>query len=94
MRGKHRGRGLFEAPDILDVFKTGSEPAEASGAAPDDSPQQAASRTATREKQSAEAIRLRRQGRTLNDIGTTLGMSTSWAQLVTKGVKRGEADVP
>lgn len=94
VRGKHRGRGLFEAPDILDVFTTGAEPAETSGAAPDDSPPQAASRTATREKKSAEAIRLRRQGRTLHEIGTTLGMSTSWAQLVTKGVKRGEADVP
>ena len=94
VRGKHRGRGLFEAPDILDVFHAGGGRGETPGAALEESSRQKISGTATREKRSAEAIRLRRQGRTLQEIGRMLGMSTSWAHIVTKGVKRGEADVP
>ena len=89
VRGKHRGRGLYEAPDILDVFKTGEEPSGWHGPRQDDLPQLQEIKVPTRNEKAAEAIRLRRQGRTLKEIGNALGMSTSWAQTVTKGVKRG-----
>ena len=89
VRGKQRGRDLFEAPDILDVFKTGTEQAETLDLAIDELPHQWANRIAARDEKVAEAIRLRRQGRTLQEIGNALGMSTSWAQIATKGVKRG-----
>lgn len=89
VRGKQRGRDLFEAPDILDVFKVETEQAETPGLVPDDLTPQALDRIALREEKGAEAIRLRRQGRTLKEIGNALGMSTSWAQIATQGVKRG-----
>lgn len=89
VRGKHRGRDLFEALDILDVFKTGAESAETPGLRSDDLAQTQTSRAASKEETAAEAIRLRQQGRTLQEIANALGMSTSWAQLTTKGVRRG-----
>ena len=94
VRGKHRGRDLFEAPDILDVFKTGTETAETPGFAPDDIDPQTTSGVASKDEQVAEAIRLRQQGQTLQEIGKALGMSTSWAQFATKGVKRGNSTTP
>lgn len=90
VRGKHRGRDLFEAPDILDMFKAGAESAETPGLGPDDLAQPPTSKASSKEEKAAEAIRLRQQGRTLQEIANALGMSTSWAQLTTKGVKRGE----
>ena len=90
VRGKHRGRDLFEAPDILDVFKARNAQGEAPGMALDVSGQQQTGKAMTKQKKTAEAIRLRRKGRTLKEIGEELGMSTSWAQVVTKGVERGE----
>ena len=89
VRGKQRGRDLFEAPDMLDVFKTGDEQTETPSVVPDDLTQQIADRVSSKEEKVAEAIRLRRQGRTLEEIGNALGMSTSWAQIATQGVKRG-----
>ena len=90
VRGKHRGRDLYEAGDILDVFKVEATAVESSDPTPDDPTQPQRSGMAAREEKAAEAVRLRRQGLTLDQIGTALGMSTSWAQLVTKGVSRGE----
>ena len=90
VRGKHRGRDLYEASDILDVFKAEATAAERSDPIPDDPTQPQKSRVAARDEKAAEAVRLRRQGLTLDQIGTALGMSTSWAQVVTKGVRRGE----
>ena len=96
VRGKHRGRGLFEAPDILDVFK--AEPDEhdtgASGSGPVPASQVAlaagvAGRADARRARAAEAVRLRRAGRTHQQIGDALGMSASWARTATKGVARG-----
>ena len=89
MRGKQRGRDLFEAPDILDVFKTGTEQSETLDLALDGPAPQMTGRVASRDERVAEAIRLRQQGRTLQEIGKALGMSTSWAQIATKGVERG-----
>ncbi len=89
VRGKHRGRYLFAAPDILDLFGAGAEPAEAPGMVADDPAQRTSNRAAEKEERAAEAIRLRRQGLTLQEIGKALGMSPSWAQIVTQGVKRG-----
>ncbi len=92
VRGTLRGRDLFEAPEILDVFKTGAEQAETLDLALDDPTPQTTGRVASRDERIAEAIRLRRKGRTLQEIGNALGMSTSWAQIATKGVKRGGQD--
>lgn len=89
VRGKHRGRDLFEAPDILDMFIAGAESPETPGIDPDDRVQQTTKRVVLREERAVEAVRLRKQGRTLQEIGRELGMSTSWAQIATKGVKRG-----
>ncbi len=89
VRGKQRGRDLFEAPDILDVFKARTEQSETFGLVLDDLTPQISGRVASRDEKVAEAIRLRRQGRTLQEIGNALGMSISWAQIVTQGVKRG-----
>ena len=88
VRGKHRGRELFEATDILDVLKAGAEQAEKPGLVPDDPTPQTIDRIASKEEKTAEAIRLRRQGLTLKEVGEALGMSTSWAQVATKDVKR------
>lgn len=88
VRGKHRGRGLFEAPDILDVFMTGADQADDPGPVPDDRFQQTADKDAARKEKIAEAIRLRREGRTLAEIADTLGMSASWAHSVTRGTER------
>ena len=89
VRGKQRGRGLFEAIDILDVFKAGTEQSGTLGLDLDDLETQLPGRVESRDEKVAEAIRLRRQGRTLQEIGMELGMSTSWAQIVTKGIERG-----
>ena len=90
VRGKHRGRDLYEAGDILDVFKVEATAVESSDPTPDGPTQPQRSGVAAREAKAAEAVRLRRQGLTLEQTGTALGMSTSWAQVVTKGVSRGE----
>ncbi len=89
LRGKQRGRELFEAPDMLDVFKAAAEQTETPGVAPDDPTRQMTDRVSSKGEKVAEAIRLRRQGRTLKEIGNALGMSTSWAQIATQGFKRG-----
>lgn len=92
VRGKHRGRDLFEAPAILDVFKTEEgEIGHAGTASPATGAQieLVESRSASRKAKIAEAIRLRRAGRTLQEIGDALGMSASWARTATEGVARG-----
>ena len=91
VRGKHRGRDLYEASAILDVFK--EDALSQAGATEPDldgiAQQQHTSRAEAKGQQKAEADCLRRQGRTHREIGEALGMSTSWAQAITKGIKRG-----
>lgn len=89
VRGKHRGRDLFEAGDILDVLKAEAEQTETPALVPSNLTPQIIDRIASKEEKAAEAIRLRRQGLTLQEIGDALGMSTSWAQVATRDVKRG-----
>ena len=91
VRGKHRRSGLYEAPEILDIFKDGSEQDEVFAEAITDlvtAPSLGGAHT--KKEKAAEAIRLRRAGNTHRAIGETLGMSTSWAQAVTKGIARGK----
>ena len=96
VRGKHRGRGLFEVPDILDVFKAATESAAPAATVNTVPPYSLALRTISkliaREENTAAAIRLRQQGQTLQEIGQAMGMSTSWAHIVTQGVQRGAGE--
>lgn len=88
--GKYKGRGLYEAPDLLDVFAQVEDPASStSGFAVVEVPPQLPSSADTRRDKAAQAVALRRRGRTHKEIAAALDMSTSWAQKTTKGVKRG-----
>ena len=91
VRGKHRGRDLYEASAILDVFNEDAH-SQVGATEPDLdrlAQQGHTSRAEAGKQRKAEAVRLRRQGRTHREIGEDLGMSTSWAQAITKGIKRG-----
>lgn len=88
VQGKHRGRDLYEAPDILDVFKDSTASAGDLDLSVDGTARKQTSRAEMKKEKGAEAVSLRQQGLTHREIGETLGMSTSWAQAVTKGVPR------
>ena len=90
VRGRHRGRDLFEAPAILDLFNEESSPqVHSEELDADESAGKPPNRTASKKENKAEAIRLRRKGLAHREIGEVLGMSTSWAQAATQGVRRG-----
>ena len=104
VRGKHKGRWLYEASAVLDIFKDDTPQNDlslearsidadgiASPAKLADLPTISPSTGHKPEKkdQRSEAIHLRRLGYTHKQIGDALGLSTSWAQKATKGVPRG-----
>lgn len=95
-RGKLRGRGLYEVPDMLDLFKDDQDADEESTLEAPVSGVAAAplafrhDKAAARRDKAAEAVKLRVLGRTHKEIGETMGMSTAWAQRVTAGVPRGD----
>ena len=90
--GKLKGRGLYEAPAMLDLFEVAPGGGDDTG---DDltssvGPAVPVTRAMSRSSRADEAVKLRRRGLTHREIGSQLGMSESWAQNATAGVPRGE----
>lgn len=104
VRGKLKGRGLYEAPAMLDLFQDdpggGDNPrAEAQADTEADpradlpssvQPTATIARAMSRHNRADEAVKLRRQGLTHREIAKHLGMSESWAQNATASVPRGK----
>lgn len=94
VKGKLKGRGLYEAPAMLDLFQNDPIGRDDTDDTVADLPSSISStvtvtRATLRSSRATEAAKLRRQGLTHREIGRQLGMSESWAQDATTSVPRG-----
>lgn len=89
--GKLKGRGMYEAPAMLDLFQGDPGSGDDTGVDPSSNVELAVpvTKAMARRNKADEAVKLRGRGLTHRAIGQQLGMSESWAQNATAGVPRG-----